>query len=117
MKVQAIDATFYTVKDLDTCTKFYAQVLGFEPTLAVPQLVSEWTFPGGESFGIYKSPEGRVSGSGVMFQVDDVAAAVETCKSFGVKFDDDGHIEETPGCHMAFANDPEGNHFMLHKRK
>ena len=118
MKVHAIDASFYTVKDIDKCTKFYSAILGFEPTLTYQDIVREWTFPGGESFGIYKSPEGQASGSGVMFQVDDVAAAVEAAKAFGVKFDEDGGtIEETPVCHMAFAQDPDGNRFMLHKRK
>jgi predicted enzyme related to lactoylglutathione lyase len=117
MQVRAIDASYYTVKDLAAQTKFYAQVLGFEPTLTVPNFVSEWTFPGGETFGLYRSEEGRTSGSGVMFQVDDVHAAVETCKALGVKFQEDGKVEDTPGCHMAFASDPEGLGFILHKKK
>ncbi len=28
-----------------------------------------------------------------------------------------GHIEETPVCFMGFAEDSEGNHFVLHHRK
>jgi predicted enzyme related to lactoylglutathione lyase len=115
--VRAIDATFYTVKDLAGATKFYTQVIGFEPTLGVPDFVSEWTFSGGETFGLYKSPEGKASGSGVMFQVDDVKTAVDACKAMGVKFDDEGEIEDTPVCHMAFASDPEGNRFIIHRRK
>jgi hypothetical protein len=34
-----------------------------------------------------------------------------------VTFDDDGKIEDTPVCWMAFAQDSEGNNFILHKRK
>ena len=50
-----------------------------------------------------------------MFNVDDIATAVDYFKSRGVKIED--HIEDTPGCLMAFAEDSEGNHFILHQRK
>jgi predicted enzyme related to lactoylglutathione lyase len=115
MKVRGMDAAYYTVKDLEKATQFYTNVLGSEPTMAFPGSVSEWTFPGNETFGLYQSPEGLSSGSGVMFAVDDVQAAVDLCKSMGVEFD--GAVDETPVCHMAFAKDPEGNRFILHKRK
>jgi len=117
-KVKGLDASYYTVKDLAKQTKFYTDLLGFEPTLAVPDFVAEWTFPGGgATFGLYKSSTGESSGSGVMFAVDDVAAAVAECKARGVKFGDDGKIEDTPVCHMAFGSDPEGLDFILHHRK
>ena len=116
-KVKAVDAAYYTVKDLGKQTTFYSALIGFEPTLAVPDIVAEWTFPGGSTFGLYKSTEGVSSGSGVMFAVDDVAAAVVECKSRGVKFGDDGKIEDTPVCHMAFGEDPEGLGFIIHRRK
>lgn len=115
-KVKAVDAAYYTVKDLGKQTKFYADLLGFEPTLAVPDVVSEWTFPGGSTFGLYKSPEGISSGSGIMFAVPDVKAAVVECQSRGVQFSDGGNIEETPVCHMAFGTDMEGLNFILHRR-
>ena len=116
-KVKAVDAAYYTVKDLDKQTQFYTDLLGFAPTLAVPNVVAEWTFPGGSTFGLYKSESGESWGSGVMFAVDDVAAAVAQCKARGVKFGQDGRIEDTPVCHMAFAEDPEGLGFILHWRK
>lgn len=116
-KVKAIDATYYTVKDLDKMTKFYAELIGTPPTLAVPDIVAEWTTAGGGTFGLYKSSESESSGSGIMFAVDDVAAAVAECKARGVKFGDDGKVEDTQVCHMAFGIDPEGLSFILHKRK
>ena len=116
-KAKAVDAAYYTVKDLDKQTTFYTELLGFAPTLTVPDFVSEWTFPGGSTFGLYKSSSGISAGSGVMFAVDDVKAAVAECQARGVEFGDGGKIEDTAGCHMAFGVDPEGLGFILHHRK
>jgi len=117
-KVKGLDATYYTVKDLGSQTKFYAALLGSEPTFAQPDFVSEWTFPnGGATFGLYKSSSGESWGSGVMFAVDDVAAAVAECKARGVEFGEDGALTDTPVCHMAFGTDPEGLGFIIHRRK
>lgn len=116
-KAKAVDAAYYTVKDLDKQTRFYTELLGFAPTSAVPDFVSEWTFPGGSTFGLHKSDSGISAGSGVMFAVDDVQAAVAACQARGVEFGDGGKIEDTPVCHMAFGVDPEGLGFILHRRK
>jgi len=114
-KVKAIDATYYTVKDIGAQTKFYTDLLGVEPNVAMPNFFSEWTLPGGGSFGLYKSNSGEVSGAGVMFAVDDVKAAVAEHKARGVKFEDT--IEDITTCEMAFGTDPEGLSFIIHHRK
>jgi predicted enzyme related to lactoylglutathione lyase len=117
-KVKGVAAAYYMVKDLDRATKFYNDLLTMTPTLEVPGVVSEYTFAGGETFGLVKSPEGDWhSGHGMLFAVDDIKAAVENCKARGVSFEDDGEIEENQNCFMAFANDTEGNRFMLHQHK
>lgn len=116
-KVTGLDASYYYVQDLDRATKFYTELLGAEPSMAFPGMVSEWTFPGGETFGLYKPQEEgtfRTSG-GVMFAVDDVRAAVSAHKARGVDVEE--HVEETPACFMGFGTDTEGNGFILHKRK
>lgn len=114
-KVKAVDATYYTVKDIGAQMKFYTDLLGAEPTFAMPNFFCEWSFPGGGSFGLYKSESGQSTGSGVLFAVDDVKASVDELKSRGVKFDDT--IEDIPNCQMAFGTDPEGLSFILHHRK
>ncbi|HEY1654123.1 MAG TPA: VOC family protein [Candidatus Tumulicola sp.] len=116
--VTDIDATYYLVKDLDRATEFYTKLLGGAPAMTFPDMVAEWTFPSGASFGVYKphEEEWRKSG-GVLFSVRDLAGAVEAAKAAGVKFDDDGKIEETPVCLMAFGEDSEGNTFVLHQPK
>ncbi len=117
-KVTGIDASYYLVKDLERATTFYTQLLGMEPTMQYAGMASEWTFPGGETFGLYNPHEGGFHASGgVMFAVADVKDAVATNKARGVKFEGEGHLEETPGCTMAFGEDTEGNGFILHKRK
>jgi predicted enzyme related to lactoylglutathione lyase len=117
-KVKGVDAAYYMVKDLDRATKFYTDFLGMEPTLTVPDTVAEWTFAGDETFGIYKSPEGEWhSGHGMLFAVPDIKSAVEDYKKRGIQFEDDGKIDESPACWMAFANDTEGNRFIVHQRK
>jgi predicted enzyme related to lactoylglutathione lyase len=118
-RVTGIDATYYMTKHLESATKFYSGLLGFEPSVHMPDFLSEWTFAGGETFGIYKLQENEpwAASSGVMFAVDDVAAYVAAAKARGVKFSDEGSVLDTPVCHMAFGQDEEGNGFILHHRK
>ncbi len=116
MQVRGIDATYYTVKNLDRATDFYKKLLGTEPTMHQPNFVSEWTFGGGETFGLYQTTaENFAPGGSAMFAVDDVAAAVKDAQAHG--FNVNSEVTDTPGCHMAFGEDPEGNQFILHKRK
>ena len=120
MKVNGIDAAYYTVADVTKMTQFYTALLGSEPEMQWPGRLAEWTFADGNSFGLYGSEsEGMEPGGNgsVMFAVADVAKAVDEAKSRGTKFHQDGEITDTPGCHMAFGEDPEGNQFILHMRK
>jgi predicted enzyme related to lactoylglutathione lyase len=114
--VTGIDATYYLVKDLARATAFYKDVLGLTPTLEMPDFITEFTFLTGETFGLYKSGEFLPSG-GVMFAVGDAKATVDKLKANGVKFGDGGELTDTPVCYMAFAEDSEGNNFILHQRK
>ena len=117
-KVKGVDAAYYLVKDLDRATKFYNDFLGMEPTLTVPDMVTEYTFAGNESFGLYKPSDGEWETShGMLFAVDDIKSAVDDYKKRGIKFEEDGRIDETPGCFMAFGEDSEGNRFVVHQRK
>lgn len=116
MNVTGIDASYYWAHDLDRAVSFYTAVFGAAPEVVMPNVFAEWTFPGGEAFGIYKGEEFKVS-NGIMFAVPDVAEAVSELRARGVHFSDDGAIEETPVCHMAFGRDSEGNGFILHQRK
>jgi predicted enzyme related to lactoylglutathione lyase len=116
LAVRGIDASYYMTKDLAVATAFYNDLLDMEPTAAAPGMFSEYTFADGASFGLYATTNFYTSGT-VMFRVDDVAAFVKAAQARGIAFDQDGHVDETPNCRMAFATDPDGNHFMVHKVK
>ncbi|MBV9647991.1 MAG: VOC family protein, partial [Candidatus Eremiobacteraeota bacterium] len=113
--ITGIDATYYLTKDHERATKFYREVLGLKATVEVPGMFTEFEFPGGEAFGLYHAGEWSPS-AGVMFAVPDVATAVEQLKGQGVQFDQDGEITDIPSCKMAFAEDTEGNSFILYQR-
>jgi hypothetical protein len=116
MTATGIDATYYFARDFDRAVSFYTALIGKEPPTLIAGRFAEWEFPGGEAFGLYKGEENREC-NGVMFAVADVAESVAELRARGVPFDDDGAVEETPVCHMAFGRDSEGNGFILHKRK
>ena len=114
--VRGIDATYYMTEDVDKAAAFYDDLLGTKPTVHMPGMFVEYTFADDASFGLYKS-DGFYTGGTVMFRVDDVAAFVKAAMAKGVSFEGDGHIEDTPSCHMAFGSDPDGNKFIVHKKK
>lgn len=118
-RVTGIDATYYTVEDLPACTEFYSKILGTGPSVAVPDFFTEWTFEDGSSFGLYKSEQKPPSRSGsAMFRVADVAAAAAHLKELSaLAMHGDEDYSEFETCFMAFGNDPEGNQFIIHKRK
>lgn len=114
MKVLGVDASYYFAQDLARATEFYTALIGSPPTAGRPDLFAEWTFPNGESFGLYKG-ENFSKSDGVMFAVDDVKATLDELKKKGATTH--GEPDETPVCFMGFAEDSEGNGFILHKRK
>jgi predicted enzyme related to lactoylglutathione lyase len=114
--IRGIDISMYLVKDAERAKRFWSETMGLKMTQDYGSNGGEFTFPDGTTFGLWKMDDGSWNpGLGVVFNVDDVPAAVEHFKSRGVKFAD--HIEDTPVCKMAFAEDSEGNHFILHERK
>lgn len=116
--IRDIDTTAYLVKDVERAKKFYTDVLGFAPTLEFLPVGVEWTFPSGATFTIVKPPNAPWEKcGGIHFGVDDIKKSVEAAKASGITFEDDAMIYETPGCFMAFANDSEGNDFILHEMK
>lgn len=61
----------------------------------------------------FKRPAG--SGVGVAFEVDDIDAAAGAVRKHSGSIQ--GEISDSPGCRWAAAEDPEGNHFLLHQAK
>lgn len=113
-RITGMDANYYFVTDFGRALAFYRDTLGLVPTFVQEPVFAEFTFPGGETFGLYKS-ERPEHGSGIMFGLPNLHEAIAEFKAKGVKIND--HVEDLPTCGMAFAEDSEGNTFILHQRK
>jgi len=117
VKIKGIDVAVYLVKDVARAKAFWRDKMGCDVTSEWGDMGAEFTFQDGTTFGLFKPDEQEWRrGGGLMFAVDDLDAAVAQYKARGVKLDDDGAIEDTPVCRMAFGEDSEGNYFILHQR-
>ncbi|HYW53948.1 MAG TPA: VOC family protein [Dongiaceae bacterium] len=113
--ITGIDVHVYQVKDTQRAVAFYRDVLGLAPSAERPD-GAEFELGDGSTFGLWNGGDRMpwIAGNGVMFAVGDFDAAVAAAKARGVKV---MMQTETPVCFMALAEDSEGNHFLLHKRK
>ena len=114
-RIAGIDITTYLVKDPKRAIAFYRDVMEMTPTWESEQ-GAEFTLADGSTFGLWHSDEiPWHPTSGVMFAVEDVPAAADHYRRRGAKIETE--VEESPVCFMAFGEDSEGNHFILHRRK
>lgn len=113
--LRGIDIHTYLVKEPARAIAFWRDTIGLKCTESEEQ-GAEFELPDGSTFGLWKMDDGSwTRGNGIMFAVDDVAATAAALRAKGVSVDE--HIEETPVCFMGFAEDSEGNSFVLHQRK
>jgi len=116
MAILGVDTTAYLVKDVERAKKFYRDLMGLKLTSEFGGQGAEFVMPDNTAFSLWKMDDGSWSpGNGVMFSVDDFEAAVDQYRKAGVKIAP--HTEDTPVCKMAFAEDSEGNTFIIHYRK
>lgn len=116
-KITGIDLSAYMVKDAARAIGFYRDVLGLEPTMVYPEnRGAEYELSDGTTFGLWNPGDVMPfqTSSGILFAVDDLAAAVEAVKARGIAV----LMEtETQVCFIAMIQDTEGNGVVLHKRK
>jgi predicted enzyme related to lactoylglutathione lyase len=114
--ILGIDTTAYLVKDVERAKKFYRDVIGLPLTSEYGSSGCEFVMPDNTTFSLWKMDDGSwTPGNGVMFSVGDFDGAIGHYRDLGVKIAP--HTEDTPMCKMAFAEDSEGNTFILHYRK
>ena len=118
MKIKAIGFVAIPVTDIKRARSFYEDVLGLnvseemmsgrwieysvgEDTLAIANVGDSWT------------PSDQ--GTGAAFEVQDFDAAIKRLKDRQIRFAAEPF--ETPCCHMAVVQDPDGNKLMIHKLK
>ena len=116
MPIVGVDTTAYLVKDVERAKKFYRDVMGLPLTSEFGGQGAEFVMSDNTAFSLWKMDDGSwTQGNGVMFAVDDFEAAVDQYRKAGVKIAPE--TEDTPVCKMAFAEDSEGNTFIIHFRK
>lgn len=118
MKIKAIGFVAIPVTDIQRARSFYEGVLGLsaseemaggkwieylagQDTLAIANVGDDWR------------PSDQ--GTGAAFEVEDFEEAIKHLKDRGVPFAAEPF--ETPCCHMAVVQDPDGNKMMIHKLK
>ena len=113
--IGGIDVHTYLVKDPKRATAFYRDVMELKPSWEGEQ-GAEFELPDGATFGIWRMDDGSwEAGNGVMFSVPDAHAAADYYRGRGANVMPE--IHEGHNCNMAFVEDTEGNHFILHQRK
>ncbi len=118
MKIKKIGFIAIPVTDIPRARKFYEDVLGLkvseemmggkwieyavgDDTLAIANVSDSWT------------PSDQ--GTGAALEVEDFDAAIRELKDQDVPFAAEPF--ETPCCHMAVVQDPDGNRLIIHKLK
>ena len=118
MKIKAIGFVAIPVTNIERARSFYEEVLGLrtsdemmggkwieygvgDDTLAIANVSDSWT------------PSDQ--GTGAAFEVEDFDDAIKRLKDRHVRFAAEPF--ETPCCHMAVVQDPDGNKLMIHKLK
>jgi len=118
MKIKEIGFVAIPVTDMKRARSFYEEVIGLkvsdemmggkwieyavgDDTLAIANVSDTWT------------PSDQ--GTGAALEVEDFDEAIKRLKDRQVRFAADSF--ETPCCHMAVVQDPDGNKLMIHKLK
>ena len=118
MKIKAIGFVAIPVTEVKRARSFYEDVLGLsvseemmsgqwieysvgDDTLAIANVGDTWT------------PSDQ--GTAAAFEVEDFDEAIKRLKDRNVRFAAEAF--ETPCCHMAVVQDPDGNKLMIHKLK
>lgn len=112
--------TAYPANDVASTRAWYEEHLGL--TFAGPYVedgvekYNEAHFPNGCFSLIAAEWAGREPGSAasVAFEVDDLAATVQTLRAKGVVVDD---VRDGPVCRETSFEDPEGNRLTIHQRR
>ena len=118
MKIKAIGFVAIPVTDINRARSFYEEVLGLkasdemmqgrwieydvgDDTLAITNVSDTWT------------PSDQ--GTAAALEVENFGDAIKQLKDRHVRFAAEPF--ETPCCHMAVIQDPDGNKLMIHKLK
>jgi len=118
MKIKNIAFVGIPVTDMKRAREFYEGVLGLK--IADEMMSGKWIEyeVGDECLAIANVGEQWThsdQGTGAAFEVEDFDNAIKRLKDRHVSFAAEPF--ETPCCHMAVVQDPDGNKLIIHKLK
>ena len=118
MKIKNIAFVGIPVTDMKRAREFYEGVLGLK--IADEMMSGKWIeyAVGDETLAIANVGEQWTpsdQGTGAAFEVEDFDDAIKRLKDRHVRFAAEPF--ETPCCHMAVVQDPDGNKLIIHKLK
>jgi predicted enzyme related to lactoylglutathione lyase len=118
IKVTEFAFVGYPVTDEKRARAFYEGLLNLKQSTYVTNEGGFWieyeVGPHTLALSSFWKPENK-SGPCLALELEDYASAEETLKAAGMKFEME--TTESPVCHFAVINDPDGNQLMIHKRK
>jgi predicted enzyme related to lactoylglutathione lyase len=118
MKIKAIGFVGIPVTDLERAREFYEGVLGLQ--VSDEMMSGKWIeySLGDDTLAIASVGEQWIpsdQGTGAALEVENFEEAIKQLKDRQVRFAAEPF--ETPCCHMAVAQDPDGNKLIIHKLK
>ena len=118
MKIEGIGFVGIPVTDLKRARAFYEDVLGLK--ISDEMMGGKWIeYAVGEEIlaiaNISDTWKPSDQGAGPAFEVENFDEAIKRLKDRHVRFAAEPF--ETPCCHMAVVQDPDGNKLMIHKLK
>ena len=118
MKIKEIGFVAIPVTDIKRARSFYEDILGLEKSGEF--LSGQWI-----EYGIGKDTlvianvgadwKPSDQGTGAALEMEDFESAIAELKKANVCFTSEAF--ETPVCHMAIVQDPDGNKLIIHKLK
>lgn len=118
MKVQKIGFVAIPVTEMKRARAFYEGVLGLD--VSDEMMDGKWIeyAVGGDTLAVASLETGWLpseQGTGVALEVEDFEAAITKLRVAVIRFAWEPF--ETPCCHMAIVQDPDGNKIIIHKLK
>jgi predicted enzyme related to lactoylglutathione lyase len=119
MKIKEIGFVAIPVTDMTRARSFYEEVLGLKTSEEM--MSGKWIeySVGSDTLAIANVGGGNWvpsdQGTGAAVEVEDFDEAIKRLKDRHVRFAAEPF--ETPCCHMAVVQDPDGNKLMIHKLK
>jgi predicted enzyme related to lactoylglutathione lyase len=118
MRIKKIGFVAIPVTDIPRARKFYEDVLGLK--VSDEMMSGKWIeyAVGNDTLSIANVSDAwkpSDQGTGAALEVEDFDAAIRELKDQDVPFAAEPF--ETPCCHMAVVQDPDGNKLIIHKLK